>query len=157
MKKLILIALFILTLINESKGQETTTNKTFNSFVEWNFGVALIGDDLGIDGIFPGTSVLWGRTYISKNDIIFEYQAGFALPSLVTGKIGVGRKFNNTQVVLGVRPFPFNTYLQSSFTNKKKGYWIISLEYNPLDSGSDISFESKAILNFGYRWHINKK
>jgi len=157
MKKSVLIVLFILVFINESKGQENITDKPFNSFVEWNFGAALIGDDAGVDGVFPGTSVLWGRTYINKNDVIFEYEAGFALPSLITGKLGVGRKFNNTQVVLGIRPFPFNTYLQSSFTNKKKGYWTVSLEYNPLDSDSGLSFESKAIINFGYRWHINNK
>ena len=52
--------------------------------------------------------------------LFLEYEAGFALPSLVTGKLGIGKKFNNTKVIVGVRPFPFNLYLQSSFTKGKK-------------------------------------
>jgi hypothetical protein len=57
---------------------------------------------------------------------------------------------------MGVRPYPFNLYLQSSFTNGKKGYWIVSIEYNPLDADASISFLSKAILNLGFRWDITK-
>jgi hypothetical protein len=44
--------------------------------------------------------------------------------------------------------------LQSSFTSGKKGYWIASIEFNPLQSDIIIPIETKAILNFGYRWHI---
>lgn len=124
-----------------------------NSFVERNFGVAYIAED---DFIFPGTLVLWGRTYIDENHFIFECEAGFALPSLVTGKLGIVKKFNNTKVTIGVRPFPFNLYLQSSFTKGKKGYWITSIEFNPLNSDTLLSVGSKAILNFGYRWNILK-
>jgi hypothetical protein len=127
--------------------------KSKNSFVEWNFGVAYIAED---DFIFPGTSYLWGQTYINENNLIFEFEAGLALPSIVTGKLGIGKKFNNTKVIVGVRPFPFNLYLQSSFTNGKKGYWVGSIEFNPLNSNTSLSFGSKAILNFGYRWNILK-
>jgi hypothetical protein len=125
--------------------------KSKNSFVEWNFGVAYIAED---DFIFPGTSYLWGQTYINENNLIFEFEAGLALPSIVTGKLGIGKKFNNTKVIVGVRPFPFNLYLQSSFTNGKKGYWVASIEFNPLNSNTSLSFGSRAILNFGYRWNI---
>jgi len=156
MKKQLLITLVLFFFFNDIVAQEIATEKSKNSFVEWNFGVGFIGDNF----IFPGTSVLGGNTYINANNIIFEYEVGFALPSLITGKMGVGKKFNNTNVIVGVRPFPFNLYLQSSFTNGKKGYWIASLEFNPLYSDySDktISFGSKAIINFGYRWNIIKK
>ena len=153
MKKLILIALLSVFFFNNIEAQEISTGKSMNSFVEWNFGVACIGDNF----IFPGTSVLYGRTYINENNLIFEYEAGLALPSLVTGKLGIGKKFNNTKVIVGVRPFPFNLCLQSSFSKGKKGYWITSIEINPLDSDKSISFGSKAILNFGYRWNIVKK
>jgi hypothetical protein len=125
--------------------------KSKNSFVEWNFGVAYISED---DFIFPGTSYLWGQTYINENNLIFEFEAGLALPSIVTGKLGIGKKFNNTNVIVGVRPFPFNLYLQSSFTSGKKGYWIASIEFNPLNSDTSLSFGSKAILNLGYRWNV---
>jgi hypothetical protein len=151
MKKLLLISLLSIFFFGNSEAQEISTGKSKNSFVEWNFGVAYIEDF-----IFPGTSVLWGRTYINENNFIFEYEAGLALPSIVTGKLGIGKKFNNTKVIIGVRPFPFNLYLQSSFTKRKKGYWIYSIEFNPLDSDQQLSFLSKAILNFGYRWNIVK-
>ena len=153
MKKLLLISLLSIFFFFNSEAQEISTGKSKNSFVEWNFGVAYIVDD---DFVFPGTSVLWGSTYINENNFIFEYEAGFSLPSLVTGKLGIGKKFNNTKVIVGVRPFPFNMYLQSSFTKGKKGYWITSIEFNPLNSDSSLSFSSKAILNFGYRWNMIK-
>ncbi len=104
---------------------------------------------------FPGTSVLLGRTHINDNNFIFEYEAGFALPSIVTGKLGIGKKFNNTKVIVGVRPFPFNLYSQSSFMGGRKGYPIVSIEYNPLDD-SPLSFRSTAILNLGYRWRLGR-
>ena len=152
MKKLLLISLLSFFFFCNSEAQEISTGKSKNSFVEWNFGVAYIDDSF----VFPGTSVLWGRTYINENNLILEYEAGFALPSLVTGKLGIGKKFNNTKVIVGIRPFPFNLYLQSSFTNGKKGYWITSIEFIPLNSDTSLSFGSKAILNFGYRWNIIK-
>lgn len=152
MKKQILISLLSFISFNNIQAQEISTGKSNDSFVEWNFGVAFIGDNF----IFPGTSVLWGKTYINENNLIFEYEMGLALPSLLTGKLGIGKKFNNTKVIVGVRPFPFNFFLQSSFTCGKKGYWITSIEFNPLYSDNSISFGSKAILNFGYRWNIIK-
>ena len=152
MKKLLLISLLSFFFFSNSEAQEISTGKSKNSFVEWNFGVAYIDDSF----VFPGTSVLWGRTYINENNLILEYEAGFALPSLVTGKLGIGKKFNNTKVIVGVRPFPFNLYLQSSFMGGRKGYPIVSIEYNPLDD-SPLSFGSTAILNFGYRWRLGRR
>jgi hypothetical protein len=153
MKKSILISLFSFIFFNNIEAQEKiVSEKSINSFVEWNFGVAFIGDNF----IFPGTSFLWGETYVNENNFIFEYEAGLALPSLITGKLGIGKKFNNIQVIVGVRPFPFNLFLQSSFTSGKKGYWITSIEFNPLYSANSISFGSKAIINFGYRWNLIK-
>ncbi len=152
MKKSILISLFSFIFFNNIEAQEIDTGKSSISFVEWNFGVAFIGDNF----IFPGTSVLWGKTYINENNSIFEYEAGLAFPSLITGKLGIGKKFNNTQVIVGVRPFPFNCFLQSSFAKEKKGYWIASVEFNPLYPDKSFSFGSKAIINFGYRWNIIK-
>ena len=152
MKTLIAMAL-LLIVVSQSVAQETTKGKTEQSFVEWNFGAAVIPNE---DSVFPGTSVLWGKTYINENNFIVEYEVGFALPSLATGKVGIGKQFNTTKVILGVRPFPFNLFLQSSFTNGKKGYWIASVEYNPMDPDSGISFGSRTIFNVGYRWKSKK-
>lgn len=155
MKKIISISLLTFLFFSNSKAQETATEKSKHSFIELNFGLALITyEEIGA---FPGTSVLWGKTYINENNLVFEYEAGFALPGLVTGKVGIGKKFDNTKVIVGVRPYPFNLFLQSSFATGKKGYWITSIELNPLDSDKSISVYSKAILNFGYRWNLSKK
>tara|TARA_B110000046_G_scaffold158872_1_gene171088 strand:+ start:2044 stop:2556 length:513 start_codon:yes stop_codon:yes gene_type:complete len=153
LKKILLISLFSLFFSGISEAQEISTEKLNNSFIEWNFGVAKLADE---NFIFPGTSALWGSTYINENNLIFEYEAGFAFPSLVTGKLGIGKKFNNTRVIIGVRPFPFHVFMQSSFTKGKKGYWIGSIEFNPLNSDAPLSIGSKAIFNFGYRWNIIK-
>ncbi len=151
MRTFVLILLFLI-FVSPSDAQDIPTTTSKHAFIEWNFGVAHIDDDF----IFPGTSVLWGRTYINDNNFIVEYEAGFALPSIVTGKVGIGKQFHTTNVIMGVRPFPFHLFLQSSFTNGKKGYWIASIEYNPLDTDLGVSFGSRAILNFGYRWTILK-
>ena len=147
MKKLLFISVLSLLFFGHIKAQD----KSIKTFTEWNFGVASIPDD---KNILPGTSFLWGKTITNENNFIVEYEAGFALPTLVTGKIGIGKKFNNTKVIVGIRPFPFNLYLQSSFPAGKKGYWIASIEFNPLNSDTSLSFGSKAILNLGYRWNV---
>ena len=154
MKKTIFSSLLLLFFFITSNAQKSTSISSENSFIEWNVGIAFIADE---NFPFPGTSVLWGKTHVNENDIIFEYQAGFAFPSLITGKIGVGKMFGSTKVIAGIRPFPFNVFLQSSFAARKNGYWIASAELNPLNAKNNISFESKAIVNVGYRWSLNVK
>lgn len=154
MKKTFFSSLLLLFIFQTSNAQKSTSISSENSFIEWNVGIAFITDE---NFPFPGTSVLWGKTHVNENDIIFEYQAGFAFPSLITGKIGVGKMFGSTKVIAGIRPFPFNVFLQSSFAVRKNGYWIASAELNPLSAKNNISFESKAIVNVGYRWSLNVK
>ena len=154
MKKTFFSSLLLLFIFQTSNAQKSTSISSENSFIEWNVGIAFIADE---NFPFPGTSVLWGKTHVNENDIIFEYQAGFAFPSLITGKIGVGKIFGSTKVIAGIRPFPFNVFLQSSFAARKNGYWIASAELNPLNAKNNISFESKAIVNVGYRWSLNVK
>jgi hypothetical protein len=151
MKKLLLSSIVFFFFFSTIKAQELASWKWENSFFEWNFGAAFISDE---NFPFPGASILWGKTYMNKNNFIFEYEAGFALPSLVTGKIGIGKMFHTTKVLIGVRPFPFNVFLQSSFASKKKGSWIASIEVNPLHANTVLSLGSKAILNVGYRWYL---
>lgn len=150
--KTLLVTALLLIFVSNSMAQDTTNQKTEQAFTEWNFGAAYIDDEF----IFPGTSFLWGKTYINENNFIVEYEVGLALPSIATAKVGIGKQFHNTKVVTGIRPFPFHFFLQSSFTNGKKGYWIASIEYNPLDSEFPLSFGSRAIFNLGYRWTIKR-
>lgn len=128
-----------------------STAITKTSFFEFNFGVALLSFDTDAYYPFPGASALWGNTFINQENIIFEYEVGFAFPTLVTGKIGVGKRFNNTNVIIGVRPWPLNLYLQTSFSTTKEKSWIASIE------GSLIDFGSIGNINVGYRWNITLK
>tara|TARA_B110001452_G_scaffold266294_1_gene272795 strand:+ start:1916 stop:2302 length:387 start_codon:yes stop_codon:yes gene_type:complete len=125
MKKSLPIFIFFLFFALSIKAQESTlfsntnpsTEITKTSFFEFNFGVALVSFDSLIP--FPGASALWGTTFINQDNFIFEYEVGFAFPTIVTGKMGVGKRFNITNVILGLRPWPFNLYAQSSFSPTK--------------------------------------
>ena len=158
MKKSLPIFIFVLLFSLSIKAQESTTFSdtesstgiTKTSFFEWNFGVAFLSYDSLIP--FPGGSALWGTTFINKENLIFEYEVGFAFPTLVTGKIGVGKRFNNTSVVIGVRPWPTTVYLQTSFSTTKEKSWIASIEGNPLGDNFTVGN-----INVGYRWNITLK
>ena len=159
MKKSLPILIFVLFFALSIKAQESTlfsntnpsTEITKTSFFEFNFGVALVSFDSAGYIPLPGGSVLCGTTFINQDNFIFEYEVGFAFPSLVTGKIGVGKRFNNTSVVIGVRPWPTTVYLQTSFSTTKEKSWIASIEGNPIDFGSIGN------INVGYRWNITLK
>ena len=142
---LLLLSLFL-------KGQEKGFKKGANSFFELNGGVALIDAEF----VFPGVSVLLGQTYVDENNLVFEYEIGLAAPSIGTAKIGFGKKFNNTLVTMGLRPFPFNLYLQTTFGLGQRGYWLASVEANPLGTEHRLSFQSAGLVTFGYRFHLGR-
>ena len=104
MKKIILILLLISTL---------SFAQSSESYKEFNFGVIT---DIVFDGdqIWPGASFLWGKTYYYNNNIVLDYQAGFAFPTLATGKIGFGLGGSNFATIIGFRPLPATAYLQFS-------------------------------------------
>ena len=155
MKKSLPIFIFVLFFALSIKAQESTTFSDTNpsteitktSFFEWNFGVAFVSYDSLIP--FPGASALWGTTFINKENLIFEYEVGFAFPTIVTGKIGVGKRFNTTNVIVDLRPWPTTVYLQTSFSTTKEKSWIASIEGSPL--GEDITTGN---INVGNRWNI---
>ena len=109
------IAVFLLTALN-TKAQHST------KFKEFNAGVYLEGLDEDMF-VFPGVSFLWGKTTYFSNNLLLDYEYGFALPTLITGKIGLGIGNSNNTVVLGVRPFPSSVYLQ--YTRKEKHLFSI--------------------------------
>ena len=159
MKKSLPIFIFVLFFALSIKAQESTlfsntnpsTEITKTSFFEFNFGVALVSFDTDAHIPFPGASVLCGTTFINQDNFIFEYEVGFAFPAIVTGKIGVGKRFNTTNVIVGLRPWPTTVYLQTSFSTTKEKSWIASIEGNPIDFGSIGN------INVGYRWNITLK
>ena len=90
-------------------------SQSFNEpYKEFNFGVAS-----GFEGgVFPGASYLWGKTNYYNNNTLLDYQAGFAFPTIVTGKIGFGVGGSNFATIIGVRPWPSTAYLQFSFNQR---------------------------------------
>ena len=90
-------------------------SQSFNeSYKEFNFGVIT-----NIEGsVFPGASYLWGKTHYYNNNILLDYQAGFAFPTIVTGKIGFGVERSNFATIIGVRPWPSTAYLQFSINQR---------------------------------------
>ncbi|MCA0131814.1 hypothetical protein [Winogradskyella alexanderae] len=153
MKRLIIVSVLSIFMFVYLNAQENSNGKTITSFSELNVGIAQLTSEYDV---FPGVSYLWGKTVVDENNFIVEYEAGFALPTIITGKVGIGKKFDNTHVIVGLRPYPFNLYFQASLMSGNKGYWIMSVEYNPVGSDSFIFFESRALFNIGYRWYLNK-
>ncbi len=116
MKKTILI-LFLLPVLSYSQ-----TNETFKEF---NFGLIINTSSFPVDGIWPGASYLWGKTHYYYNNTLLDYQAGFAFPTLVTGKIGFGIGDSDFATIIGIRPFPSTAYLQISINQRSN----FSVEY----------------------------
>ena len=69
--------------------------------------------------------------YGEKQHILLDYEYGFALPTLITGKIGLGIGNPNNTLVLGVRPFPTSGYLQ--YTHKEKHLFSIEIMTKSID------------------------
>ena len=135
MKKTLLIFLFIPVFIYS---QESVPYNEFNAGV-------YLGEDILI---FPGASYLWGNTIYYKNNTLLDYQGGFALPTVFTGKIGVGINDKYNSAIVGVRPFPSSLYIQFTFRKKR----LLSIEFMPpfLDWTPNANWP--IILNYGYRW-----
>ena len=155
MKKSLPIFIFVLLFSLSINAQESTAfSDTYpsdgiikTSFFEANAGLAFVPFP------FPGVSYLYGTTFVNKDDVIFEYQIGLALPSLFTAKLGMGKRFDNTDVVIGIRPFQLHFYAQTSFNNNATNSWIASIE---VGTQNEESLFSAAMINVGYRWKIDK-
>ncbi len=141
-------------------------------FFESNFGIAYTNLDLP----FPGFSALWGARKLHANGKTFtDLAIGPALPSLVTGRVGVGTidSVTKSNISVGVRIFPLYVYTRLGFPlkprrfqslspilNKNDGAWCerefsLSVEVSPfLESSSDAgefsAFYSVALLTFGW-------
>ena len=144
MKKIIFI-LFLLPILSYSQSNE--------KYKEFNFGVILIDvfeNSNSNDGLFsddfqlyPGASFLLGKTHYFNNNTLLDYQAGFAFPTVVTGKIGFGIGNSDFATVVGVRPWPPTAYLQLSINQKTN----FSIEYVEPEMWGEA-----LIINYGIRF-----
>ena len=103
------------------------------------------------------------NTYITKSNLVLDAQIGLALPTLATGKVGVGFKGENAIITAGIRPYPSHAYLQFQWLpNNKHHSFIFSFE----ESANSItgnynwegpSFYSVRLATVGYRWNLGSK
>ena len=117
--------------------QNSTNYKEFNSGI-------FLGEDIII---FPGASFLWGKT-IYYNNTFLDYQGGFALPTGITGKIGIGIGNDKSAFAIGLRPFPTSLYFQYTW-NKKR---LFSIEFMPPIIDGSAGANWPIIINYGFRW-----
>ncbi len=119
-------------------------SQSYETYKEFNFGlITSVEDEIYNDlDIFPGASFLWGKTHYYNNTVL-DYQAGFAFPTLVTGKIGFGVGNSNFATIFGIRPWPSTAYLQFSF--KKR--FNFSIEYITPDL-----YGEALLLTYGIRF-----
>ena len=138
--KFIKFSLFIITFlfINSVHAQKS------QSFKELNTGIAFENTDITFDewGVFPGVSFLRGQTY-QNNKRIFEWQAGIAFPSLVTGKLTLAHGKFDKYSGISIRVWPLTIGPQFKINRL-----TISAE---LGTGEYISFYSRGILTVGFR------
>jgi hypothetical protein len=80
------------------------------NYIDASWGLALIEERVPL----PGASVLFGRRVFRSETMFVDGEVGLALPSVVTGKLGLGKLNPSTgrTVTLGIRPFPSHLYIQ---------------------------------------------
>ena len=139
-------------------GIECEAQEQFTS-LEWNAGVSYVDDGF----YFPGCSYLIGTTYITKSNLVLDAQIGLALPTLVTGKIGVGFKAKNAIITAGIRPYPSHAYVQLQWLPNNRHYsFIFSFEESALSMTDNYNWEGRSaysirLATVGYRWNLGSK
>ena len=118
------------------------------SFTELNFGVATI-DEYGWDSVYPGASLLFGKTIEFSNNNVTEIQIGAAFPSIWTTKLAVGVGTLEKNVMFAVRPWPLFVGPQV-----KRNRFTWSLE---LGTATGRSSDAGMIATVGYRWDFTRK
>ena len=117
-----------------------------NNYKEFNGGLYIGGEDIPF---FPGASFLLGRTNYYSNNIVIDYEIGFALPTIFTGKAGIGLGDQNNATIIGVRPWPTTAFIQHLWNEKR----LISIEIMiPHDDNFIGGTDMRVIINYGYRW-----
>jgi hypothetical protein len=150
MKKGIFTLCFMMYVCQLS-AQLTPTKRTY---LELNAGMARVIDD---EFYFPGVSFLVGQQVPFAKLFFVEYQAGLALPSIVTAKVGLGIAGNHVGLSGGFRVFP-NFYYGQAHIRFNNGQLNFSFEASPFAQTDfeSLSFQADRIFTCGYQWNIGK-
>ena len=141
------VALLILVSIlffNVSKGQVSTTYTEINT-----------GFSTGTVPLFPGVSYMYGGSTKYPSGVILDYEGGFAFPSIITGKVGIGFSIDPyLDASIGIRPWPSSTYVQLNILRPNKcTNLVLTVEGM---TGRETSFGQNAIFTIGWRKNIFK-
>lgn len=173
--RFITILLLLLSFTFVSRAQNEARKE---GYIESNWGLASISG-FGQNAIFPGTSLLaGGRTFIG-NTTFLEGQFGLAFPSLVTAKVGGGRKWDSGwSYSTGVRIWPLHVYAATGIPTQrcnrdisaskqrklerrgkttadvKCSEWVFSFELSMLGLGNKVLPELKERVDYSWsgRW-----
>ena len=133
-----------------------------NRYGEINVGAA--DTPFGWWDVSPGISILIvHRRQTADSKLFFEYGYGGAIPTLLTGKVGVGLSGeSNANLSVGVRVFPTHGYLRFGIPLKTK-QGMAELGFSLEKSGREInptfrqlSFGSDQMLTVGLYRTLNK-
>ena len=117
---------------------EDESKQVTNRYHEINVGVA--DTPFGWFDVSPGLSVMIvHRKQEADSKLFIEYGFGGALPTILTGKIGVGLSGkSNANLSVGVRVFPTHGYVRLGIPlNTNQGKMELALSYE--HSGKEIS------------------
>ena len=146
------------------------------NYIDANFGFALIELDDKVP--FPGASFLFGRRAFISQKTFFDFELGFALPTIATAKIGIGEldPITGKSWAVGIRPWPAHFYIQfgkednrcgdnikpriarrlkrrgKSSSDVLCGETIFSLE---LGNNDEISAYSAFMITYSHRWYLH--
>ena len=91
----------------------------------------------------------YGNSLISSTnpEHVIDYEIGFALPTIFTGKAGVGFGDQNRAIIIGIRPWPSTAFIQHLWNEKR----LISIEIMiPHDNNFIGGTDMPIIINYGY-------
>jgi hypothetical protein len=129
MKKLIIILLLFPAIIIGQK-------QNIKENIELNIGNAS-SDEFGID-YFPGFSIVFVETKQLKNNKVSEWQIGYAFPTFLTGKLGIGFGNLNKNLMVTIRPWPL--------------FFGPQLKLGKMSSSFEVGINGGFIITVGYRW-----
>lgn len=134
-------------LISQVFNLDETSQQVTNIYGEINLGVA--DTPFGWWDLSPGCSVLMVHRKPNNDSKLFlEYGYGFALPTIITGKVGFGVYVkSNINLSAGVRVFPSHGYLRLGIPLKTK-QGMAEMAFSIEKSGREINPTFRS-LSFG--------
>ena len=148
MKKLLLLLLFPAYIT----GQTREFRPDHQTFIEVNAGMG-VEPEWQVNK-YPFASVTINHTIDMGDYSLIDLQAGLAVPSIFTAKVGAGNYYGekeNISLIIGCRLYPLMLYSQLNIDQDNGCKFTISTE---LGSGGRISSGYKGILHFGYKWPL---